>query len=155
MNTLIWILDSLRRELAMIYLYFSFILNIFCNKVSLQHTSFHVLIHSSHHVPCVALSFEYGEGNKIYRLLLWVSVLVWWRRQTSKERQAPRWLQMVGVVKRVRPTDMLKSDVQTGSVMVREVLPENLTLTWNVNEGRGKYVKINGKIFPGRGKSKS
>lgn len=44
----------------------------------------------------------------------------------NKQRQALRSLQMVSVVKGVRPSDVFRSQVQAGSIMVRKVLPESL-----------------------------
>lgn len=36
---------------------------------------------------------------------------------------------MINAVKKVGPGDVVKSDVQTGSMVAREALPENLVLT--------------------------
>lgn len=88
-------------------------------------------------------------------LLMWVYVPVWWQRQTRKHRHAPRSHQKINVVQKVGPSHVVSSDVQTGSLMAREMLPENLVLTWNLNEQRNNYVKISAKSFPGRGTSKS
>lgn len=57
--------------------------------------------------------------------------------------------------KKARRSDVIKSDVHTGSVMLRKGLSENLMLAWHLSEWRNSFVKIKRKSFSGIGNSKS